>query len=95
MVHNQPRQTDKAIKFINFAKKIKRDLQNKIQNSGSGKYNLKQLKKIESQINLMIEKCDPNIYTPSYPYIIVDSWEHNDTLGNKLLKLSKLYKKLN
>lgn len=53
-----------------------------------------QLEKIKGEIKNMKSAMSPNNYQPSFPRMIVDSWDHNDQLGILLLGMSQEYKKL-
>ncbi|BDG30768.1 hypothetical protein PthBH41_04800 [Parageobacillus thermoglucosidasius] len=53
------------------------------------------MRKILDEVEKMSIILCPNNYTPSYPHIIVDSWDYNSKLGELLLDVYELYKKLN
>lgn len=55
----------------------------------------------EKTINLILEELDYmvkirniNLFYPTYPIMIVDSWDYSDVIGTKLLELLDIYKKL-
>ncbi|BDG32649.1 hypothetical protein [Parageobacillus thermoglucosidasius] len=98
MVYNQPGRSDKTIEFLEMAEKIKIEVIKEItaHNNGKGKDgNITQLRKILDEVKKMSTILCPNNYTPSYPRIIVDSWDYNSKLGELLLDFYELYKKLN
>lgn len=50
------------------------------------------LKKILIELNKMKEFLSPYKYMPTYGYIIVDSWQDFDEIGEKLLETANYYK---
>lgn len=53
-----------------------------------------QLIKILAQVKRMKEIMDCKIFVPSYPRIIVDSWDYNSPLTIELLALVTKYEKV-
>jgi len=53
-----------------------------------------QLECIYKEIKRMKTVLNPEVFSPSYPRIIVDSWDFKSTLGNDLLILFEKYKEL-
>ena len=53
----------------------------------------KQLMHILKDLDQMNTIRDPNMFLPSYPRWIIDSWDYNDKLGDKLLSLLTVYEK--
>ncbi|ONK25443.1 hypothetical protein BVE86_10230 [Streptococcus azizii] len=50
---------------------------------------------IASEIQLMMESCDTRVpFFPTYPRIIIDSWNFDDELGLELLRLNEYYKRI-
>lgn len=55
---------------------------------------ISQLEMIIKELEKMNEVRDKNIFFPYYPKGIADCWDSNDELGNKLLEILDIYKKL-
>lgn len=55
---------------------------------------IEELEMILDQIKKMESIMSPSIYYPSYTRAIVDSWDINSILGEKLLHLAHEYKKI-
>jgi len=53
-----------------------------------------QLIQILEQVKKMRSIFDSKVFAPSYPRMIVDSWDYNSTLAKKLLDLEEEYKKV-
>lgn len=63
--------------------------------NGTGKDGtLSQLEIIRSEIEKMMSVMNPEAFVPYYPRVIVDSWDFNSKLGEKLIGLVHEYKKL-
>lgn len=58
---------------------------------GQSKKNILQLQTILNELQNSDKKKD---MTLSYPRIIIDSWDYSDQLGNELIELAELYKKI-
>ncbi|MGN0341682.1 MAG: hypothetical protein ACI4DO_02720 [Roseburia sp.] len=55
---------------------------------------ISQLEMIIKELEKMNEVRDKDIFFPYYPKGIADCWELSDELGNKLLEILDIYKKL-
>ena len=53
-----------------------------------------QLEHIRQEVEKLKTVLNPKEFSPSYPVIIVDSWDFKSALGNDLLNLHEKYKKL-
>ena len=53
-----------------------------------------QLQMIIRELEKMNEVRDKNMFFPYYPKVIVDCWDSNDELGNKLLRILDFYIKM-
>jgi len=53
---------------------------------------IQQLITIRNELEQM--KANKN-YMPIFPMIIIDSWEHEDRLGQELMEIFTIYKRLN
>ncbi|MCI8925889.1 MAG: hypothetical protein HFI45_18255 [Lachnospiraceae bacterium] len=58
---------------------------------GQSKKNILQLQTILNELQNSDKKRD---MTLSYPRTIIDSWDYSDQLGNELIELAELYKKI-
>lgn len=56
--------------------------------------NLVQLEKIKWELECMRQKLSHILFTPTYPRMIVDSWDYTNKLGNELLDVYETYLKL-
>lgn len=63
-------------------------------NKGLKKRSNHQLETIINDVKIMIKIKDSNLFLPSYPRFIIDSWDYNDSLGIELLKFNELYRKI-
>ncbi|MDD2401768.1 MAG: hypothetical protein PHD60_06135 [Clostridia bacterium] len=54
----------------------------------------KQLEIIKREIGKMKFILNSREFNPSYPRIIVDSWDYNSELANKLLDIAEKYRKV-
>lgn len=61
--------------------------------AGNGKYAEKHLECILKELRIMRFKNDGQ-FSPYYPRGITDTWDHDDELGNELLKLAREYLRL-
>jgi hypothetical protein len=50
------------------------------------------LKKILYELETMKKELSPTKFIPTYGYIIVDSWQDFNTIGEKLLETANYYK---
>lgn len=97
MVHQQPRQLNKTIKFEMLAKKLCEELENEIakHHNDVGKFSSeKQLERIKDEIKIMLGSNSSKDFIPSFPRIIVDSWDYNNKIGMRLLDFFELYKEI-
>jgi len=53
-----------------------------------------QLKMIKREISKMKCILDYKEFSPSYPRVIVDSWDYNSELAKKLLDIAEMYSKV-
>lgn len=63
-------------------------------NKGLKKRSIHQLETIINDVKIMIKIKDSNLFLPSYPRFIIDSWDYSDLLGIELLKFNELYRKI-
>lgn len=61
---------------------------------GLKKRSIQQLETIINDIKIMNKIKDSNLFLPSYPRFIIDSWDYSDSLGIELLKFNELYRKI-
>lgn len=97
MVHKQPRRFTLTIEFEDQKKSLHKKLLKAISNHRSGIEDYsseRQLEKIIYEIDEMILVNSAKEFTPSFPRMIVDSWEFNNQLGIELLQFFELYKKV-
>ncbi len=95
MVFNESRRINKTLTFINEAEEVKKKLSAEIKahSEGVGKEGtIHQLELFYNDVEKMIESQS---HIPSYPRVIVDTWDFNSELGNQLLALFEAYKNLN
>lgn len=83
-------------RFDNLYNEIRINLQNEIDEAKKGvsKKSTQQLLTIMSEIQRMIEVRNVKAFLPSYPRLIIDSWDFTDPLGLELINLFEMYKKL-
>jgi len=77
--------------------KVKKRVENEIELHRSGKGtdgNIRQLKNIYRQLNLMEKFMNVKEFRPTYSRMIVDSWDYNSELGIELLNVLKIYNTL-
>jgi len=94
MVYNESRRLNKTVKFKIEAENVKIKLASEINAHKSGKGSdgtINQLENIYKEIELMVESLN---YIPSYPRVIVDTWDYSSELGKQLLDLYEIYKTL-
>jgi hypothetical protein len=79
--------------FIRKLESVKILLQKEISESEQGLYvkSMQQLKIIYTELEQMKNRKN---YVPIFPKIIIDSWDYNDSLGQELMELLTLYRKL-
>lgn len=97
MVYQQFGGFNKTMRFDNIATEVKNLLLEEIENhkSGNGKDgNVIQLNSFINDIDRMIGATSSNVFTPAFPHVIVDSWRMDSKLGEQLLNLFELYKKV-
>ena len=97
MVHQQFGRSINPLKFEGKGNQLNNKIDSVINNHKSGIDNLsseRQLGKIKLEINKMIEVKSSREFTPSFPRIIVDTWDFNTGLGTELLSFFELYKKV-
>lgn len=61
---------------------------------GTNKKNKQQLLTIIYEVEKMFECKNPIKFLPTYPRIIIDSWDFTDALGIELVNFFEIYKKL-
>jgi hypothetical protein len=96
--HKKSGQSNKTSRFLNLAYRAigKTDKEIEVcKTNNDEKYYLSQLTKIQLEVKEMISVLSPDKFLPSYPRIIIDSWSYDNRLGEELLNLFELYKKLN
>ena len=77
----------------NIKKKIEYEI--KAHKKGAGKVGtVVQLQKIIYEVEQMICKKYSNNFAPTYPKVIIDSWDHDSKLGLDLLKFYELYNEI-
>lgn len=94
MVYNESRRLNKTVRFKKEAENVKIKLESEIiaHKSGKGRDGtINQLENIYKEIELMVESLN---YIPSYPRVIVDTWDYSSELGKQLLDLYDIYKTL-
>lgn len=94
MEYNESRRLNKTLKLNKEAENVKNKLESEINAHKSGKGRdgtINQLENIYKEIELMVESLN---YIPSYPRVIVDTWDYSSELGKQLLDLYEIYKKL-
>ncbi|MGM0838024.1 MAG: hypothetical protein ACQEV7_17955 [Bacillota bacterium] len=97
MVYKQSGQSNKTSKFLDVANRVIAKIDKEIEvckTNNDEKYYLSQLTKIHLEVKEMISVLSPDKFLPSYPRIIIDSWPYDNRLGEELLNLFELYKKL-
>lgn len=98
MVYKQSGQSNKTSKFLDVAHRVIAKVDEEIvvcKTNNGEKYYLSQLTTIHLEVKEMISVLSPDKFLPSYPRIIIDSWSYDNRLGEELLNLFELYKKLN
>lgn len=70
--------------------KIVLDEINKTENGATSR-NIHQLRTILKELLMMEQQYGVAL---SYPHIITDSWDYSDVLGNELMKLASMYKRI-
>ncbi|MEK4083775.1 hypothetical protein [Psychrobacillus sp. FSL K6-1415] len=94
MVYNESRRLNKTLKFKKEAENVKIKLESEINAHKLGRGSdgtINQLENIYKEIELMIESLN---YIPSYPRVIVDTWDYSSELGKQLLDIYEIYKTL-
>lgn len=50
---------------------------------------------VVSEVSLLVKSLETKEeFSPSFPKVIVDSWDFDDDLGSELLELYQLYKRI-
>lgn len=60
---------------------------------GSSNKIIQQLETIIKELEQMKNIKNANLYIPSFPRFIIDSWDYNDSLGIELMNLFEIYRK--
>lgn len=101
MVYNQFEPSSRTIvlkqQVLMLIDKVISDIHNEMNKHKCGMVangTIAQLEHICKEIEKMKITLNSKIFLPSYPVIIVDSWDFKSTLGNDLLYLAEKYKKL-
>ena len=83
-------------RFNSLYSEIKIKLQSEIDDTKKGvsKKSTQQLLTIMSETQQMSEVRNAKDFLPSYPRFIIDSWDFTNPLGQELINLFDLYKKL-
>ncbi len=101
MVYNGSKKSSRTIILKNqvliLMDKAIEDIQSEINKHKCGimaNGTIAQLEHICKEVEKMKSTLNSKIFLPSYPVIIVDSWDFKSTLGNDLLNLLEKYKEL-
>ena len=91
------KQSGRTVKFLELATKVKYEVQKEIDVHKNGKDkegNINQLKRIMDEVEIMTTTLSPKKYTPTYPRMIIDSWDFNSNLAILLLDFHERFCKL-
>lgn len=82
-------------KFQNQYNEILEKVKNEILKVERGESNksIKQLMTIITDLEHMNDVRNVKLFMPSFPRIVIDSWDYTDTLGIELINIVELYKK--
>lgn len=97
MVHKRShKQLNKTIDFKSELDKTISEIQKIIDNDNKNEFNInkQQLIKVKEELIFMSLCNNKKKIIPSFPRMIIDSWDYNNPLGIKLLKLYESYKKI-
>ena len=84
------------IRFEELIKEIKKEINELLEKSDDLPWYIsdRQLHSIIDELDKMNEVRNYHVLYPFYPRGIVDSWDRNDSLADKLFELLEVYKRL-
>lgn len=95
MVYKQSSEFDNSLNFYTKLDEILERVDKSIENYYCERKpvsDIRQLEKIRQELLIMKTKSSQE-FNPSFPRMIVDSWDFSNTLGAELLELNELYNK--
>lgn len=83
-------------KFVSNLKLVRSLIDEELERieTGKSKHSIELIKMIENEVACMETARNMKTYMPGYPHIIIDQWSYDSELGNALLELSQLYKRI-
>lgn len=97
MVHQQSGEPNKTLRYKELGEDIMKKLEYEIEahKKGNGKVGtVAQLQKIMYEVEKMMCENSSKNFIPTFPRIIIDSWDYDNKLGLDLLKFNELYSKI-
>lgn len=62
--------------------------------AGKSSRDAQQLRLVQKELSQMDRTLDPKEFLPVYPRMIVDEWDFSDPLGEALMEVWELYRRL-